>query len=369
MKILIIGAGPIGCYTARLLKEKDKSLDVVVIEEHAEIGRPVHCAGLVSKDVFLDALIHLKDNMVVNHIDGAIFFFNRDNFKIKRRNSAVVINREVFDRELGSGLKIDFNTRFVGIEKNNSGYLVETDKRDYCADIVIGADGANSSFREIVGFKKNIKYLRGVQFRIKYSIDNKAFVRVYLRKPFFGWLIPESEEIVRVGIISNNPYQDLTEFVKEQSINGDILEKFAGIVPSGRCSTQNKNLFLVGDAACQIKPLTQGGIYYGMRCAEILVDCILNNKPRDYERMWRARFGREIEIGLKMRQIYNKLSYNNIKKIFDFLKNNVDLLEHFGDFENHSKVVSALVSNEGMKSLLGEALANIIKDIKLRLIS
>lgn len=361
MKIVIIGAGPIGCYTARLLKEKGSDFDIEIIEEHSEIGRPIHCAGLVSKEVLSEIKFPLSEDVVVNRIDGAEFFLDDDSFKMDRKDVALVIDREKFDRVLGNGLKVNFNTRFVGIEKNGAGYLVETDKGEYYADIVIGADGANSTLRKIGEFKEDIEYLRGVQFRIKYGKCNRNFVRVYLQNPYFAWVIPEIEDIVRVGIISHNPYHDLLGFLKEKSIEEDILEKFAGTVPLGKCSTQNGNLFLVGDAACQIKPLTYGGIYYGMRCAEMLVDCILQNRLGEYEREWKQKFEREIDIGLKLKRMYERLSQDEAEKLFAILKNNVSIIEKFGDFENHSKVISMIIKDPRLQILLGKVFISFLK--------
>jgi len=365
MKILIVGAGPIGCYTARLLAKSGGDMDVRIIEEHSEIGRPVHCAGLVSQEVLTHARFPIDPGCIVNQIDGAELCYNGDSFKINRKDVAVVIDRERFDRFLGEGLSIDFNTRFMGLEKEGSGYLVETDKGEYYADIVIGADGANSAMRKAAGFSEQVSYLRGVQFRLHYDRCETNLVQVYLSNPLFVWIIPESKGIVRVGVLSHNPYHDLLTFLKEKSIDGEILEKFAGIAPMGRCLTSKDRLFLVGDAACQVKPLTQGGIYYGMRCAEILTDCILANKMNRYERQWQERFGREIDIGLKVRQMYQQLKPDTMAKIFSVLKKNSSLLEEFGDFENHSKFISAIFRTSGLQSILGVLIANIIKDIDI----
>lgn len=362
MKIFIIGAGPIGCYAAQLLKEKNKVFDITIIEEHAEIGRPIHCAGLVSVDVLNQIKIPLNDNVVINHIDGAEIFLNHDSFKINRKDVALVIDREKFDCALGNGLNIYFNTRFVGIEREAGAYLIETDKGEYYADMVIGADGANSSLRRIAGFDESITYLRGAQFRMRYNKCQRNFVQVYLKNPSFAWVIPEKEDVVRVGVISDNPYHDLKEFLKERSVKGEILEKFAGVVPLGRCLTNKQNIFLVGDAACQVKPLSHGGIYYGMRCAEILVDCILQNRPQDYERQWRQRFEREINIGLKLKQIYERISQEEVDKLFMVLKNNVDIIENFGDFENHSKAISMIIKDPQLQILLGKVFIGILKD-------
>ena len=41
--VVVIGAGPIGGYLSRRLSEHGNS--VLLVEEHAEIGRPFQCAG------------------------------------------------------------------------------------------------------------------------------------------------------------------------------------------------------------------------------------------------------------------------------------------------------------------------------------
>lgn len=367
-KILIVGAGPIGCYLARLLKNKNSAFDITVIEEHGEIGRPVHCAGLVSRDVLSELKLDIsQENVVINTIDGAEFFLNGSSFRINRKDVAFVIDRARFDQALGEGLGVKFNTRFVGIEKNGSGYLVETDKGEYLADIVIGADGANSTVRRVAGFKEDLELLRGVQFRIRHDVASDNLVRVHLKRPFFAWVIPENKNIVRAGIISSSPYHDLLQFLDAAGIRGEILEKFAGFVPLGNCVTQNGSIFLVGDAAAQVKPLTHGGIYYGMRCAEILADSITREKPYEYEVLWRRRFEEEINIAAKAKGIYQRLSDENIEKFFALLKNNTEILESFGDFENHSKAIKAVLKNPHLQTVLAKILIDIIKDIHLDL--
>lgn len=363
MKVIIIGAGPIGCYVAQLLKKSGNGFDITLIEEHQEIGRPIHCAGLVSPDVFSELKVFIDDDMIINHIDGAEVFLNGQSFQINRQGVAVVIDRLRFDRALGTGLNINFNTRFVGIEREAQNYIVETDKGEYYADIVIGADGANSSLRKAVGFNEKIEYLRGVQFRMECPQIKKNLVRVYLKNPAFAWVIPEKENVVRAGIISDNPYRDLNAFLKESEIDGKILEKFAGVVPLGKCAANKHNIFLVGDAACQVKPLTHGGIYYGMRCAEILAECIAQDRPQDYEHLWRQKFEREINIGLKLKQIYEGLDNSDAERLFAVLKDNVHLIEKYGDFENHSKAISAIVKDSRLQILLGKVFIGMVKSM------
>lgn len=358
-KIVIIGAGPIGCYLAQLLRKNN--IDPFLIEEHKEIGRPIHCAGLVGKKVFEETKIPLSQGCVLNVINGAIFHMNSDKITIRRKEVAYVIDREKFDKHLGQNLNIDFETRFLGLEKENGSYLIETDKGQLEADIVIGAEGAKSVLREIVT-GNHMQYLKGVQFRMKAKPAFADMVEVYIKKPYFYWIIPESNEIIRVGVLSNSPYQDLINFIEEVNLKGEILEKFAGMVPLTHFSSLSKEkIFLVGDSACQIKPLSYGGIYMGMRAAEILCDCISRERFEDYGMLWSKMFGREIEFSLQARHVFAKLADPDIEKIFAFIKKRTDIIEQKADFENHSLVLWEFLKQP---DITGDILSILFKIIK-----
>lgn len=359
-KIVIIGAGPIGCYLAQLLRKHN--IDPLLIEEHKEIGKPVHCAGLVGKKVFEETKTKLSESCILNTINGAIFHMNGNEITVRRKEVAYVIDRENFDKHLGQDLNINFETRFLGLEKQNGSYLIETDKGQLEADIVIGAEGAKSVLREFVA-GNHMQYLKGVQFRMRATPKFSDMVEVYIKKPYFYWVIPESNEIIRVGVLSNNPYQDLINFLEEINLKGDVLEKFAGIVPLTHFSSLSKEkIFLVGDSASQIKPLSYGGIYMGMRAAEILCDCISEGTLQDYDSLWTKKFGREIEFSLQARHVFSKLSDSDIEKIFAFIKKRTDIIEKKGDFENHSLLLWEFLKQPDITSDIMNILFKIIKN-------
>ena len=65
-QVVIIGAGPVG---GRLATElSSRGISTLMVEEHAEIGRPFQCAGLVNPPA-MDA-VNLHETILQN-IDGA----------------------------------------------------------------------------------------------------------------------------------------------------------------------------------------------------------------------------------------------------------------------------------------------------------
>jgi geranylgeranyl reductase family protein len=358
-RIVIVGAGPIGCYLAQLLKEK--GVNSLLIEEHKEIGRPIHCAGLVGKKVFAETKIPLSSDCILNTINGAVIHLGKHRLVIRKEKVAYVIDREKFDKKLGEGLEIRFETKFLGLEKENGAYLVETERGHLKTDIVVGAEGAKSSVRDFIS-PNHIEYLKGVQFRLAIKAHYPDMVEVDIRRPYFYWIIPESKDVVRIGVLSQNPYQDLLAFIKERKLKGKILDKFAGIVPFTHPPHLSKErIFLVGDSASQIKPLSYGGIYMGMRGAEMLCECILKDRFLEYSNIWKKRFGREIETALKMRRLFSRLTGNDIEKIFTFIKENVDIIEKKGDFENHSQLVWEFLKHATVPKDIFSILFKIIK--------
>ena len=65
--LAIVGAGPAGLLTATRCAES--GLDVVVLEEHARIGRPTHCTGIVSLETA--EFVKIPDEMVLSRLSLA----------------------------------------------------------------------------------------------------------------------------------------------------------------------------------------------------------------------------------------------------------------------------------------------------------
>jgi len=158
------------------------------------------------------------------------------------------------------------------------------------------------------------------------------------------------------------PVYDLQEFIKNQNIKGDVLEKFGGLVTIGFCpETVRENIALVGGAACQVKPLTYGGIYFGMKAVDILADSINGGRLADYDRLWKKELGLEIKIGIKLKDAYEKLNAEELKKVFYFFKSQKGLIEESADFENHSRFFIEIMKSPNIYPLLGDLSSIFVK--------
>jgi len=390
MEIVIVGAGPIGCYTAQLLKKCGIN-SYRIIEEHDEVGKPVRCAGIVGKPVFEDSLIPLSRSSILNQINGTSFFYRGDSFKIERSGVALVIDREKFDKELSQGLEVECGIRLLEVEEEQdkgSRYRLKTNQGDIWADIVIGADGPRSRVKKFIDSKGNnsngcdgsdgpgpgeTNFYKGVQYRIKLEdlegeVFSREMTRVYMREgiPFFVWIIPEGDGIIRLGVIAENRRRELERVIEEEGIKGEIIDRLAGIIPLGLCQSVYKKVVVVGDAARQVKPLTGGGIYYGMKAAEILVECIQEGMLAEYDKRWKSKFGREIKFGLWARKVYERLNKGEyeLENIFSLFKKNAGFIERAANFENHSLVFREAFKNPkifiGAGKILGRNIGKIL---------
>jgi len=134
-----------------------------------------------------------------------------------------------------------------------------------------------------------------------------------------------------------------------------VLTRFGGLVAIGICNNTTKdNIALVGDAACQMKPLTFGGIYFGLRAATMLAHCLRKNRLDQYDSLWKSELSSEISIGLKVKDYFDSLEAAEFRKIFNLMKREKSLIERVADFENHSKIVLEVLKRPSFYPLFGE---------------
>ncbi|MEE9525441.1 MAG: NAD(P)/FAD-dependent oxidoreductase [Candidatus Woesearchaeota archaeon] len=321
--IVIIGAGPVGCFLGGLLAKAGK--DVSIYEEDKEIGKPVQCTGIVTEE--LNKLIRLDKEFVVNKVKK-VRVYSKNN-KVEIPINDIVIDREKFDKYLAKkakeyGAKIHLQHKFLGIrgkkavlaDKNNKIKAVE-------AEYIIGADGPLSDVAKSNNMFRKKDFYLGMQARIKGEYDTDIY-EVYFGsvcKDFFAWILPESDKIARIGVASKKDTRAIFKnFLKIKNIKeGDIIDYQAGLIPIYNKKTiiNRKNVYLVGDAAGQVKATTGGGLVPGLKAAKRLADCLINNG--NYEKSLR-KINKGLGLHLRIRKTLDKFSDKDYNKLIRLMR-------------------------------------------------
>ena len=375
--IAVIGAGAVGLHSAiELLKS---GWDVTVIEEHGEVGKPVQCAGLISKSGA--EMLHLPiEECIVNEVRGAkLFAPNGEILRIEKNKSvACVLDRAKLDKTLYAearkhNAKIMLNTSLIDIRNEMLFIKHESRGEMLKAKIVIGADGANSNVRKILGINvASENLLHAYQVTAKGSFE-KDFVQLHFGNfapGFFAWVVPESAETARIGIAcsgNKNPNEALQEFMGKANLQiSDVHSRLAGLIPVGPPLKENLkgNVLLAGDCALQTKATTGGGIITGciasLALNKTVSEHLKNNAPLANYSGNLSALNKELAMHWKLRNYFNSLNENDINALFAKLKKAraEEFLSLHGDMDMPSKFLPKLLRTP---SLWGLALKLAIK--------
>ena len=366
----VIGAGPVGLHCATKLAEE--GFEVTVFEEHNTIGRPVQCAGLISKSGTKELGIELG-NSVVNEVKGAkIFAPGGESTTIRKPETvAYVLDRYLFDqmfykksKRLGVEVRtdnklIDVRNESLFMQNHGRGELVKS-------KVTVGADGANSVVRHSI-FPSMLKkeFVHALQVRAEGKFD-KELVEVHFGEfapGFFAWVIPESARIARIGIgvrLGENAAEAFKAFAAKRQFDIKLLSKSSALIP---ISPPIKNLvsgntLLVGDAAAHTKATTGGGIIFGLKAAEACADTIANHLKHRQPLTNYSKNMQEINKELALHwKIYSNIHSMPEKKLDAMVTKAKNagiekFLEEQGDMDKPSKFIRKMIFNPRMWSLL-----------------
>lgn len=329
MDVLIIGAGPAGCKTAEIVAKA--GYDVLILEEHPEVGKPVQCTGLVSEKIG-----RLPEESIVNKIKKARFYSGGNFFEVESKKPAYVIDREKFDKNLAeraqeAGAKFRFKTRFLDFK---SGTAV-TSGESYRTKILVGADGPNSMVAKKSGIKlpDNILFASQVHVKSEFESDTvELWFGSDIAPGLFAWVVPESSSEARVGLMTTeNPNVFLEKFIKKRFGRIETTDRSGDTIRYGLIKKSvADSVLLVGDAASQVKPFSAGGLVYGQIAAGYAGEACLKSLEQNnfsksflsnnYDKKWKKELAGPIRKGIFMKKIFSKIqdrpfSFNLIKNL------------------------------------------------------
>jgi len=267
----VVGASAIGCLAAKHLARR--GFKVRVLEEDPFPGKAGKCTGIVSTRGLKQTGVDFGD-CVLNTISEAVIHSPNCSFRVRRKNVAKVIDRQAFDKECfreaeAEGAQFVFNKRVKRLPPGK----------------IVGADGALSTVARLAGFPPIKKFVSC--FERECALENDGCVHVLLDAELFpgflGWVVPVDGKTARVGFGSTDfskVRESKARFLKKAGAGKAKREIHALIPRARRPKTRKRGVWLVGDAAGQVKATTGGGLVFGARCARLV-------GRNDYEAAWR----------------------------------------------------------------------------------
>ncbi len=341
----VIGAGPAGCFAA--CEAAKRGFSVAVSEEHARIGQPVHCSGLVSAsglEKMSDVVPYKK--IIQNGIRRANLHGQHSRVSITfPKPKAYVIDRGGFDN-LAAQKAEDLGAKFhMGGRITKISQLLSAN--------VIGADGPNSSVAKLFNFPRIRSFACAWQGDFAYSSPDLSAVEVFfdprIAPGFIGWVIPINEETAKIGLGVSLPKSVLAakkKFLTMAGIEGmKPLSEFSAIIPiemrrrtAGRFG--NYNVCLAGDAAGQVKASSGGGIFFGAMCGKLAGEHF--SHPEKYESAWREKYGKDLLLHHLLRNWLDTLTPSMLDAWLSMLKAmRIDImLGEIGEMDEYSKMIS-----------------------------
>jgi len=330
--VAVIGGSAAGLYTASLLAQAGRSVEV---HERAERLDPTPRTLIVTSHL-RTLLGEVANRAVVNEIRKFELFTDGRVAYVPLKKPDLIIERSTLIRGLaeqakGHGVQMHFGSRFVSLESNGTKLRVGVERsgtnqpEERHAEIVVGADGALSRVAEAAGWPRQ-PTVPLVQAVVRVPAEMCAdTVRVWFipdDTPYFYWLIPESPERAVLGLIGEDGQETrrcLERFMEKRGFT-PLGFQGARIPVYGQWTEVERRVgagrvFLVGDAAGQVKVSTVGGIVTGFRGAMGVSESILNEGKSKELRALR----RELDLHLLIRRTIHKFKQVDYSHLVDLM--------------------------------------------------
>jgi flavin-dependent dehydrogenase len=328
-EVLVVGGSAAGLYAAARLARGGKSVRVLESRPTLEASSRT----LIVTGHFKNQVSTTAKSCIVNEINRFELCTNGRSAQFALREPDLIIERSQLIRSLSAeaaqaGAQLDYDTRFLGLGPNCAGLRVEVDhrgeRRELHAQNVIGADGATSRVARAAGWPA-VETVPLVQAVIKLPKDCPPdTTRVWFipdDTPYFYWLIPESEERAAVGVIGEHGQATkicFDRFLDKKGFEplewqGARIPVYKKWVPIQR-NVGSGEVYLVGDAAAQVKVSTVGGIVTGLRGARGVADAILRNSSSELRAL-----RRELSTHWLIRRALHFFQQNDYSRLVDML--------------------------------------------------
>jgi len=331
-RVAVVGGSAAGLFTASLLARR--GVDVRVVER-IEALEP-EARTLIVTDRMRALLGPAAEASVVNEIRRFELFTDGRAATITLKNPDLIIERHKLIKGLAeearnAGARIDMGRRFRALQPNSRGLRVEVERtadgaqEEIHADAIVGGDGASSRVARSAGWAplETVPLLQAIVPLPKDMAPDT--VRVWFvpqDTPYFYWLIPESATRGALGVIGESGAETkrcLEKFLEKRhfepiEFQGARIPVYKRWIPVQR-TIGNGSVYLVGDAAAQVKVSTVGGIVTGFRGALGVAEAILNGGASRELRSLK----RELDFHLLLRRSLHGFQQEDYSHLVDLL--------------------------------------------------
>jgi digeranylgeranylglycerophospholipid reductase len=377
LDVVIVGGGPAGLLTAARCAAA--GLDVLVLEEHAEIGAPTHCTGIVSLETA--KLAKIPDDLILKRLARARLRLPGQEahdliWDDPNGEQILVIDRAAFDRQLAdearaAGASVETEARVTAIRTEAAGIEIGLGYRRVRAHCGVLACGVSYRFQRQLGLGLPAQLAHTAQVEV--DAVPTELVEVWVGRQIapggFSWVVPivrAGRERLKIGLIAR---ADAGGYLQRFLAQPAVQARF--IAPPDRpirrllplqpiCRTWADNVLAVGDAGGFTKPTTGGGIFYSLLTASLAADTLIEAFQAErfdremlgrYEQRWQAVLGQELRVAGCLRQALNTCTDAELAR----------LLRAFA-----SEEVQAVIRRTARFNWHGGALLNLIRHPLIR---
>lgn len=320
--VIIIGAGPGGLNCAKTLEKSD--LKVLLIEKNKVIGPKICAGGVTTKDL---AYLKIPDNIIDYSYKKIIFEAPSIKTHLAYPKTFIcTIDRPKFGQWQVKQLqktKIITGKRVVKISKNS---LVLENGDEYFFKSLVGADGSNSIVRRHLNLKNDNVEI-GIQYLVPKEDCNMTELLLRLSSREFhycyGWIFPHKDFVsIGTGGIAKKTdilklKLNLENWISKMGISLENAKFESHPLNVDYSGYHFDNIYLVGDSAGLVSPLTGEGIYSALVSGEEIAKKIIDTsyEPARLEKIVKMLdYHRKVLKIIERAGIFRQILFNKVIK-------------------------------------------------------